>query len=353
MIDWITVLIPLEHPYPFNSGRVISVDSDDNIEWLTEKHLVVQGSYTGTLRLKSVSKDRLCSHLLLDGNLVKWFQGHNVWGTNDLMGLIVACLNRILPKLWTNIPDSIMSSLSFFVGMSRLSRIDITYMYDVGSSVQATSWIKAAAESANMQYRGKGEFTGGTLYFGKNSRRWALKIYSKGVELKKHKPKLRDPSDPNLLDSVTDYAEKAIRVELVLRSLELATLGLSQVNRWHEDDFERVYSSYLSGLQFSENMKVSTVISDLEKLPPRLRAVTLAWSEGHDPRVFYPRATWYRYRNEILSLTGLDIALRSPKNCLDASNVVPLIRVIEAKPMSIPDFAYGTSLYFEPNLRFG
>ena len=44
---------------------------------------------------------------------------------------------------------------------------------------------------------------------------------------------------------------------------------------------------------------------------------------------------------------GIDIAIRQPHE--DRSNVVPLIRVIEAVPVGPPEWAYGTPLLVGPS----
>ena len=41
---------------------------------------------------------------------------------------------------------------------------------------------------------------------------------------------------------------------------------------------------------------------------------------------------------------GIDIATVQYKQ---PDNVVPFIRIIEAKPMGVPDWAIGTDLYFD------
>lgn len=83
----------------------------------------------------------------------------------------------------------------------------------------------------------------------------------------------------------------------------------------------------------------------LENLPPRLVAVYHLWQEGHDIRAMFPKPTFYRYRKGLLPL-GVDLAVRQPHE--DRSNVVPLIRVLEAVPMEPPAWAYGTSLLVGP-----
>ncbi len=53
------------------------------------------------------------------------------------------------------------------------------------------------------------------------------------------------------------------------------------------------------------------------------------------------RQTFYRHRRELLEY-GIDINLAVEK--LDRSNVAPLIRVLEAKPVEIPDWAFEQGL---------
>lgn len=344
MVDWITALVPFPHSEPINSGNLVSIDPEGNIEWTVEKRVTVEGSFGSSVQIRSMHKDGYCSHVRFDGNPVKWLQGHNVWGSGDLHGLLTACLERILPTI---VPDCCLDILPIYTYCATLSRVDVTGMYQLDNQMAVSAWIRAAADSANMSHRGRGQFAGDTLYFGKNSRRWSLKLYSKGAELKVHKPKKGISDHPQYLKSVTDYAAKALRCELVFRQLQLVDMRLDSVQYWNDVTMLDVYNSYLSKLSFSENMKASIEIRNLDKLPPRYRTVALAWSEGHDLKAIYPRRTWYRYRNEILAIIGLDIALHPPRE-REKSNVVPLIRVLEAKPMPVPEWAVGTPLYFEP-----
>lgn len=350
MIDWVTVSIPYPHSTPINGGNVVSILPTGEEDWRIEKRLQVRGSFDSSIQIKSEHKNGWCSNITLDGNPAKWLQGHNVWGSGDLAGLIIACFERILPSVLPPTELKPLDLLVTFVHCGRLTRLDITYMYDLGNSQRVLTWIRAAANSADLSHRGKGDFSGDTLYWGKRSRRWALKMYSKGLELKVHRPKNKNCEKPDWLPSVTNYADGALRVELVLRSMELDKMGLSTVMQWSEELLDEVYDSYLSGLKFSENMTISSEISNIEKLPSRLRACALAWSEGHDLRTLYPRATWYRYKNEIFKIIGLDISLAPPKQRPETSNVVPLVIVLEAKQMQmqVPEWAKGTPLYFEP-----
>ena len=377
MIDWVSVIIPLSHSKQINGGNVVSVDPDGNIDWQVEKRLLVEGSYGANIQVRSEHYEGFCSHIRLDGNPVKWLQGHNVWGTTDLSGVITACLSRVLILVAPEISENVMiaselaarrcaavepaewlrtasgvqafgNAIFPYVYCSRLTRIDITGMYDLGNSQRVLTWLRAAADSANMSHRGRGQFSGDTLYWGKKSRRWALKMYPKGAELKAHKPKKGITEHPHYLSGVTDFADKALRVELTLRGMELKDKRLSGVQDWREGVIETVYSSYLEGLEFSQNMKVTEIPPDFEKLPARLRGPVQLWHSGHDLRTMYSRATWYRYRTDIMKAITLDISLPPPNKLPDSSNVVPLFTILHAKPMSVPEWAKGTNLYFEP-----
>lgn len=343
MIDWISCLIPYAHREPINDGNVTSVNPDGVVEWSTEKRLSVQGSYSSTIQIRSEHKDFPCSHIYLTGNPVKFLQGHNVWGSSDLLGLITATLERTLQAVK---PELLTPDLPEFVNLATISRVDLTSMYDLGNDKRVNAWLTSAEQSANLKHRGRGHFSGNTLYFGKKSKRWSLKLYHKGSELKAHKVKGYNPTQ---LEFVTNYADRALRSEVVIRGLELDKTGFRSVSDWDEFTAETLYTSYVSRLEFSENMKTITDDSELENLPPRLTAPFQLWREGFDLKTMYSRATWYRYRKEILEAIKVDISLQSPKNRPEASNVVPLIQILEAKPMSIPDWAHGTELYFEPN----
>ena len=56
------------------------------------------------------------------------------------------------------------------------------------------------------------------------------------------------------------------------------------------------------------------------------------------------RPSFYRYRKALMDALGIDIATVQYKQ---PDNVVPFIRIIEAKPMGVPDWAIGTDLYFD------
>ena len=89
----------------------------------------------------------------------------------------------------------------------------------------------------------------------------------------------------------------------------------------------------------SEQIALSTKV--LHELPTYLRSTYVLWKDGHNPREMLSKPTFYKHRAHLLQ-HGIDINITVEK--VDRSNVVPLVRVLEAKPVQIPDWAFELGL---------
>jgi len=332
MIDWVSAILPCKHdPSKLISGLVMSFDAQGNNEWTVNKTLSVEGSYSSKIQIKSHTENQI----YISGNPTKFLQGHNLFGPNDLVSIMGKFFDELLthknlglcpdPFQYANIKD----------GHYELTRVDVNETWHLNSQKDVQAWIRAVGETAYLKHRGAGQFSGDTAYFGKNSRRWALKCYSKGLEIlaKGHKlpPELATPE-------MLEYAQKALRIEGVTRQLELKRRQLHVASNWDIDTAEELLLEYISKLEMSDVYMLKDDV--LDSLPPRLRLTYQAWLNGDDLKTVLPRPTFYRYRKQILEY-GVDISSKSPK---EKSNVIPLIRVLEAKPVGIPDWAYERNL---------
>ena len=81
---------------------------------------------------------------------------------------------------------------------------------------------------------------------------------------------------------------------------------------------------------------------ELLSLPRAIRSSYLMWNEGLNVRSHMTKASFYRHRSELLKF-NVDIAI---PNDHETSNVIPLIRIIEAKPAEVPQWAYDKGLIF-------
>ena len=89
------------------------------------------------------------------------------------------------------------------------------------------------------------------------------------------------------------------------------------------------------------NEQIALTSEQQINLPQKLRSTYILWKSGEDLRSTLPKATFYRHRKE-LGEFGIDITLR--QDVADRSNVIPLIRVLEARPVGVPDWAFQDNL---------
>jgi II/X family phage/plasmid replication protein len=344
VIDWLTLLAPMPHAAPICSGHVVSIDSSGAVEWQSVKRHTVKGSFATGLQVRTATHtaDR-CSHVEISGNPVKFFQGHNLFGTDDLPALALATLEHVARIL--GIEVSAETRAAWVAGQVQITRTDCTESFHLANAAEVLAWLRAAEQTAHLSHRGRGQLVkGSTLYFGKNSRRWSLKLYAKGQEIQ---AKGHGQDSILQLPAAMEWAGKTLRAELTLRSLELKRRGLSFVRDWLPvDGVPFVTSELLREKLGTMTMTTTAHLSPavIESLRPTLRMAVHSWESGIDLRKTLPRPTFYKYRAELLPL-GIDIAMLMPK---EVSNVVPLYRVLEAKPAAVPDWAIGTALYFEP-----
>ena len=309
----------------------MSFDALGEQEWVCNKKFSVEGSHSSKIQLQSHTENLV----YFTGNPVKFLQGHNLFGTNDIRHLMRLFFDELLKhKALGLCPDPFQYDL-IQDGHYELTRVDINESWHLNNSREVQAWIRAVGETAYLKHRGAGQFSGDTAYFGKKSRRWGLKCYSKGNEIKAKDHKL----PPELcIPEMLEYADKSLRIEAFFRQLELKRRGLHLVSNWDIDTPTELLLECISKLELSNVYMLDGSV--LDTLPPRLRMTYNAWLNGEDLKSIYTQRTFYRVRKE-MEKYGIDISTKSPK---EKSNVIPLIRVLEAQPVGIPDWAYEKKL---------
>jgi hypothetical protein len=227
--------------------------------------------------------------LLISGNPVKFLQGHNVTGPSvSLLGPIVQGLVRAFPdELRPSDADSLV------LPAVHRSRVDVNTMIDMGTHQAVHDWLQLA-ETRTKSRHGRALNSGGTVYWGKHSKRWSMKAYCKHCELKAH-----PPADPGLTDELLDWTRSFLRLELTLRRPELKDRGaLSEALIWE----------FFGKLEL-QTMRVKTYADAKSVLPTGMKLSLGMWYTGTDLKTFLPVRTFYRHRKEILGVTGIDIAL--------------------------------------------
>ncbi len=344
MIDWLDLRAPLAHDVsrtgPLYGGEVRSIDDEGEIEWSVGKRMKVEGSYSSSIQVRS-SQMKLPSGIIwpairISGNPAKWFQGHNIFGSDDASALAMETLLRVCAA--RHITPSADELDMWRSGVIELLRVDVTRSYDLGTLPRVLNALRSLDQTAHLKYRGRGSYNGHSLLYGKGSRHWSLTLYAKGAELEKH----RLP-DELAGTSLAAHAQGLLRAEVRMLSQHLHRSGLSWCYSWQDNTSEEQHRLHVDSLSISDAAMIDP--EALDTLPPRLRLAYQLWKDGHDLRAILPRRTFYRHRAELLE-HGIDLAVKQER--APESNVVPLRTVLHAYPVGVPDWAEGTPLYFEP-----
>ena len=320
----------------------MSIDASGAVEFSTPKRKVISGSYATNFTIRTVNVDAngdTCE-VQLSGNPVKFLQGHNVWGSNDLPNLVYETVLKISSILGVEQPLNIIGQLK--LGIGTVSRVDINEMYKLGSRPNVLAYLYHVSQNSRTRTQ-SAVSKGSTVYLNKDSRRWSVKLYSKGQEVEL--PRNNKQGLIELTPSMHSYCDDALRIELTLKQSELNDIGLKNLAAWNNVELENLFNDYYERLVMADQLELQLV--DLSNLPLGVRSAYQLWFSGHDVRNMIPKRTFYHYR-KILLEHGIDISMPSNHTQPDRANVVPLVRTITLTPATIPEWAYGTQLFFEP-----
>lgn len=332
MIDWLTCRIPVDLPRPVDGGHTVILDRGGQVLKTVPHRLAVQGSFESSIAVRAPST----SELEISGNLVKWLQGHNLYGSADPLQLLWAVLERLagvegvlpctLAEAGLEGPHSLAGTI--------VTRVDCTAMLSLATPGDVLAWIRAAHATGTLTHRGRGIMREGTLVYGdasgKNFARWQIVIYSKGQEVADHNLPALMMQDAEVLE----WTNRCLRTEVRLGRLELEKQGLRCLGNWNGSTAGKMWGEKMARIDFNEG---DASPLQLEKLPRELRAVFAAWTTGEDVRTMMSRATFYRRRRQLQELAGVDIAIPPPS--VPTAQVVPIKRVLEAVPAGRPAWA--------------
>ena len=182
MIDWFRGEIEFLH-IPIPTGRVMSVSPEGDIEWEALKSIHCCGSHESSLKIRSGGGDGQgnATSLLIDGNISKFLQGHNIFGSLDLNTLVFLTFQKLLDlhsEHLTALCSSELVLAKIKKGDYLVKMLDINFLFDVQNDESVESWLHAAEMNARTR-SGRSCRDKGTVYLQKQSRRWAFKFYNK------------------------------------------------------------------------------------------------------------------------------------------------------------------------------
>jgi len=90
VIDWLTISAPLRHSDRITGGATLVIDEHGVVKFKRPHGKIVEGSHES--RVMVWTERESMNYVYVSGNPAKFLQGHNVFGSNDLGGLVGAFL---------------------------------------------------------------------------------------------------------------------------------------------------------------------------------------------------------------------------------------------------------------------
>lgn len=339
MIDWVSCKILWPH-YPLQTGYVECVDGDGVQVYKTVQLLPVEGSHSAKLAVRSTGEldsQGRATVLQISGNPSKFLQGHNLFGSDDLCSLVHDTLVRLDGILSLGLDRVTLARVK--AGEFDLSRVDINYSFALPSQADVMNWIRSA-EFKSRTRSGRPVSQPGTIYW-QASKRYRIKAYSKWNELKNGGKAHRLPESlgEETIERLLSWCENVLRIEVQLNSTELGHLKLRRAKDM-APRIKEVFSQYQGYIVMSENLRLTD--SELLDLPRSVASTYTLWKEGHLLQELLPKNTFYRHRRVLLE-HGVDISIACDEG-RKTSNIVPMVRYLEAVPVGVPAWAFTQKL---------
>src|SRR5574337_267432 len=167
VIDWLSFVAPLTHVEgqagPFYAGEVLSTVPDPTapdgigLEWGCFKRKSIEGSYSKVIQVRSQRTATGLPGVWISGNPAKWFQGHNIFGSSNIRGLVREMLERVCASVGITPTDQ--DRYQWQHGIIDMHRVDLTRSWLLsGGLPQVRSAIRSLDSTAHLAHRGRGRF---------------------------------------------------------------------------------------------------------------------------------------------------------------------------------------------------
>jgi len=148
VVDWIKAVIPCAHIEEVCGGDIVSFDAlTGEEEWRTKKRKSVEGSYSSKVPVKTPD----LGFLLVDGNPSKFLQGHNIFGSDDLVGLCAAFFDGVCNRLKLSPTDE--DRAAWAAAEFDLKRVDLAESFALARQEDVAAWLRAATVNVRGRSR--------------------------------------------------------------------------------------------------------------------------------------------------------------------------------------------------------
>lgn len=213
MIDFIDVIIRLQHDGQVNNGYKISVkkDSTENTRFY-EKEVI--GESNGVISVVSENNNEL----RITGSPLMFLQGQNVFGTNNLKALVHQVALDTARQL--GIKPTKADIQSWKKGLFSVIRLDVTYNFLIPSRESVVDWLTEAGSSVGTGkqrvdlIRSSSSQLVETIMVGKSSCFNSVKFYDKYRQLLSKKGMLKIANTNPVMGQLLANTRQLLRCEI-------------------------------------------------------------------------------------------------------------------------------------------
>ncbi len=300
MIDRITVVFPILHE-PF--GKILNnIDPITNDERAYRKEFLLKNG-TSSLMVKSCGNGK---HIKISGNYAKFLQKHNIFGSNNLLGLCVDVLLIVLGKLTISHSDAEIKKIR--VGNFTIKEVDIAGNFRAKSREEVPQIIREIERHWRDLGKNVSNYGVETVYQNQYSKDLSLKLYDKRKQLSD----CPLPKDIPQRDRLLKYAEGLVRAELSLGADELKRRGLDKGSSWTIETAKNLLNDEISKSGIHGSIKRLLLPAEYDELPRKLKITYRLWLLGDVPKAILEEQTYRNHRNS-LKLAGIDISQAQSK----------------------------------------
>jgi II/X family phage/plasmid replication protein len=316
----------------------IRISKAQAVEIINLGQLEILDIYRSTLEFTAYEGNSKTLHI--DGNLCKFLQGHNVFGSCDLNQLLLLAFRKIIEAMPAHFQGHDVqikaAEKQILLGEYLVKMIDVNDLYECGNDLSVEAWLHAAEMRAVCR-SGKAKRDKGTVYLAQTSKRWAFKFYNKFREMNAGKVHRL----PNELQGMglESFVIGKLRAEMRIFSKELSKHGITHGKHLDVSVIQQLFNDYLGKITMTA--QATLFDEQLMTLPTKLYGTYQLWRQGACVKDMIPKSTFYIHRRLLLE-HGVDIL--SMHLAPEHNNVVPMIRIIEAVPVAIPQWAYEKGL---------
>lgn len=300
-IDWISFDICVDHDVSKISNGCI-IDTNFNIYDLSNDDFDLRNTIIRNKSkiiyskkgdpIKLTSKKNIVN---IQGNIFKWLHGQNVTGESNLLKIICNFVEK-LQNLGFFYPTK-DQMFKIKKGDFRVYRVDIKQDLIFTNKGESLRYLDHIIKLGSYSHKKKEKYKNG-CYFGMKSKRWNIKYYHKGTEL-------RDKNKRFYMDKeIFALAELMVRSEIKILNPQLKYWNLSYGYHW--GDLEKIdlfFSDMFNKLKLPDVMEREKLLNISNKSDRKFYAI----ARKNNLNDFYSRATISSKRAIFLSKYGIDI----------------------------------------------